>query len=194
MEQAEKVSYEANKQLSDVIFDRKNIKVNQKLNTFIHDNIKQIVGIRAYLYNLQNIVFTALNGNVLAIIGENKQYVENVYIKHRFQIMQLIKKTWGNAKITLKYFYIQNGIISEINFETSFTERPKSQIVYFNENDNKYTFDTFVSSDENITALEICQSIACFSQKELVLGGSIVFLYGETGTGKTHLSNGYILR
>ena len=189
MEQAEKVSYESNRHLSETIFDKKNIKVNQKLNSFIHDNIKQIVGIRAYLYNLQNIVFTALNGNVLAIIGENKQYVENVYIKHRFQIMQLIKKTWGDAKITLKYFYIQNGIISEINFETSFTERPKSQIVYFNENDNKYTFDTFVSSDENITALEICQSIACFSQKELVLGGSIVFLYGETGTGKTHLSN-----
>ena len=111
MEQAKKVSYESNKQLNDAIFDKENIKVNQKLNSFIHDNIKQIVGIRAYLYNLQNIVFTALNGNVLAIIGENKQYVENVYIKHRFQIMQLIKKTWGNAKITLKYFYIQNIFI-----------------------------------------------------------------------------------
>ena len=189
MEQTKKIPYSFDKCQNNIALVASDIEVNQKLNNFIHENIKKAVGIRGYLYYLQNIVFTALNKNVLAIIGKDKQSIESVYDKYNMQICKLVSSTWRDVKVSLKYCYIKNEKLEEVQFESQFIEKPNSQIVHFNEFENKYSFDTFVSSEENITALEVCQSIACFSQKELVFGGSVVCIYGGASTGKTHLVN-----
>jgi len=190
MEQTKRVSidYEESS-INKVIFDTKNIDINQKLNSFIHSNIKEIIGIRNYLYNLQNIIFTAINKNTLAVIGNSKENVENVYEKYNYQINKIIRDTWKNSSIVIKYYFINNGNLIEISQESEFIEKQKSKVVYFNEAGNKYSFENFVSAEENYTALEVCQSISCYSQKELVYGGSIVYLYGAESTGKTHLVN-----
>ena len=79
--------------------------------------------------------------------------------------------------------------MNEVDFESNFLEKPNSKVFFFNEAGNKYNFDNFVSSEENITALEVCQSIACYTDEELVAGGSVVYIYGSNSTGKTHLVN-----
>ena len=172
-----------------VFFDKKSVNINQKLNSFMHDNLKQIIGVRGYLYYLQNIIFTAVNKNILAVVGNSKIAVNNVYDKYNFKIDKLVKDTWKNNSVMLKYFYIQDGQMNEVGFESDVIEKPNSKVIFFNEAGNKYTFENFVASDENITALEVCQSIACYTQKELVNAGSVVYIYGPNGTGKTHLVN-----
>ena len=190
MEQTNRASYcNEQRNLNKVIFNTKNIEVNQKLNAFIHTNIKEIIGTRSYLYYLQNIIFSAIGKNVLAVIGGDKNNVENVYEKFNYHICKLTRDTWKNSALSIKYYYILDGNLIEINTETNFVEKQTSKVVYFNEAGNEYSFDNFVSSEENFTALEVCQSIACYSQKELVLGGSVVYLHGPESSGKTHLVN-----
>ena len=166
-----------------------NVKVNKKLNSFIHDNIKQTIGVRQYLYYFHNIAFGTIGKNALAIIGEDRDVIDIIYNKYSDKLDKLIKKNWPNAKVALRYFILQNDKLNEINFTCEFLEKPKSKVIFFNEIGNKYTFDNFVASEENINVLEICQSLACYSCKELVSSGSIVCIYGSSSTGKTHLIN-----
>ena len=188
MERTNKI-YVSNDNFNQIILDEKNIDINQKLNTFLHSNIKEIIGIRSYLYHFQNIIFTALNKNSLAIIGTDVNNITNICEKYNFQICKIVRETWKNSNIKIKYFYIKDGRLQEITFESNFIEKPNSQTIEFSSNKANYTFENFISSEENNTALEICQSIACYSNKELVYGGSVVFLHGEGSTGKTHLVN-----
>lgn len=177
---------------SQAIFDENNIELNQKLNAFFHGQLKVLVGIRKYLYNLQNIVFTAINKQILAVIGCNCDAIGNVYDKFNAEICKIVKDTWKNSAVKIKYFYIKDGKLREVNFESDFIEKPVSKVVYFNETTTKQTFENFVSSEENLTALEVSQSMACYIEKELVSGGSIVFLYGDESVGKTHLANAVV--
>ena len=174
------------------IFDENKIELNQKLNAFFHGQLKLLVGIRKYLYNLQNIVFTAVNKQVLAVIGCNNDAINNVYDKFNDEICKIVKDTWKSSAVKVKYFYIQNGKLQEVCFESNFTEKPVSKVIYFNEANSKQTFDNFVASEENLTALEVAQSMACYIEKELVVGGSIVFMHGDESVGKTHLANAVV--
>ena len=178
-----------NNVLNSIVFDEKSVRINQKLNSFIHTQLKEKIGLRKYLYDIQNLVFTAIDKTTMGVICEKQQMAENIYNKYHFQISKILYDTWKKASILLKYFYIDSGELKEIITETKFVETSNTEIVYFDDKKAKQTFDNFVSSEENITALEVCQSIACYSQKEIVSEGSVVFLYGETGCGKTHLMN-----
>ncbi len=186
MRQTKQIFYQIERQNKE---EHKKININQKVNDFIHTNIKQIVGVRAYLCYFRNVVFTPINNNSLAIICSTEQVAEILYNKYNLQICKFVKDTWGKNNLLSKYFYVKDGIMNEIHFESEFIEKPVSKVIYFNEANNKYTFENFVSSGENIDALEICQSVACYSQKELVQEGSIVCIYGSVSTGKTHLIN-----
>ena len=187
--------------------DSINTETNQKLNVFIHSQLKSSIGVRKYLYYVQNAVFAVFNKSILAVISNNKEYTEDIYEQFDAQIRKIVYNTWKKANILIKYYYYDNNYsnsdtitngdnsntrkerLNELTFGKTFTEKPVSEVIYFNEHTHKQTFDNFVSSEENLTALEVCQSIVCYSRKELVCGGSIVFLYGETSTGKTHLLN-----
>lgn len=81
-----------------------------------------------------------------------------------------------------------NNDIMQIMDDTSvFIEKPKNEVLYFNEHLHEKTFKNFVCNDDNMTAFEVCQSIACANDKELIQAGSVVLLYGESSVGKTHL-------
>ncbi|GEM_PF-3096624 len=197
MEQAERVCVcgyangesVKNELTNKIVLDVKNLEINQKLNSFFHQQIKAKIGLRNYLYHLQKIIFSSFSKNNLAIIGNNYEDIENVKERYHFHICEILKDTWKNNTINARYFYIQNGQMKEVVKNETFNEKPNSQVIYFNEATEKQTFENFVVSEENATALEICKSIACYSQKELVNAGSVVLLYGEAGTGKTHLIN-----
>ena len=176
-------------QISDGIdFDTKNTDVNQRLNLFLHKKIKQLVGIRAYISCLREVVFMEIERRTLGIICSTNDTAETIYVKYHSQISKFVNDIW-HKEILIKYCQVVDGKIKEINLESKFIEKPKSQVVYFNEAYNKYTFENFVSSEENTSALEVCMSISCFSKKELVSCGSIVCIYGSISTGKTHLVN-----
>ena len=80
-----------------------------------------------------------------------------------------------------------NDILPLANETSVFVEKPKNEIIYFNEHLHEKTFKNFVYNDDNMTAFEVCQSIACANEKELIQAGSVVLLYGESSVGKTHL-------
>ncbi len=170
--------------------------INQKLNAFVHSKLKSDIGIRKYLYHIQNAVFTVVNKNILAVISDDREYIERIRERYDSRICKIVYSTWKKANVSVKYYYITvdshgdgKERLNELTQEKAFVEKPASEIIYFNERLHKQTFDNFVSSEENLTALEVCQSIVCYSTKELVGEGSIIFLYGETSTGKTHLVN-----
>ena len=125
----------------------------------------------------------------MGVICEEKKIAENIYNKYHFQISKILYNTWKKSSILLKYFYIEDSELKEIVMETKFIETSNADVVYFDDKRIKQTFSNFLSSDENITALEVCQSIACYGEKEIINEGSVVFLYGEAGCGKTHLMN-----
>ena len=83
---------------------------------------------------------------------------------------------------------LHNNDILQLSIDTSvFIEKPKNEVIYFNEHLHEKTFKNFVCNDDNMTAFEVCQSIACANDKELIQAGSVVLLYGESSVGKTHL-------
>ncbi len=168
--------------------ETRKISINQKVNDYIHNNIKQIIGVRQYLRYLRNVILTPVKKD-LAIICNSKQIAEIIHNKYDFYICKFVRETWSK-NIILKYFYTtEDGKIEEMFFESNFNEKPTKKVIHFNEAGNKYTFDNFISSGENIAALEVSQSIACYSQKDLILDGSVVFIYGSASCGKTHLIN-----
>ena len=172
----------------ETILNVKNLSVNQRLNAFFHNQIKTKIGLRNYLYHIQNIIFSSFSKNNLAVIGNGFEDVDIIREKYNFFIQNILRDTWKNNDVSIKYFYINNGQLKEVvNNTTHFDEKPSSQIIYFNDATSKQTFDNFVASDENSTALSVCKSLACYSKEELVNAGSIVLLYGDAGTGKSHL-------
>lgn len=82
---------------------------------------------------------------------------------------------------------VKNDIMQLCNNTSDFVEKPKNEILYFNEHFHEKTFKNFVCSNENMTAFEVCRSIACASEKELIQSGSVVLLHGNESVGKTHL-------
>ena len=88
----------------------------------------------------------------------------------------------------IETMFQKNEILSLANSNTSiFVEKPKNEVLYFNEHLHEKTFKNFVCDDDNMTAFEVCQSIACANEKELIQAGSVVLLYGNESVGKTHL-------
>ena len=78
MRQTKQIFYQIERQNKE---EQKKINVNQKVNEFIHTNIKQVVGVRAYLCYFRNVVFTPINNNSLAIICSTEQAAEILYNK-----------------------------------------------------------------------------------------------------------------
>src|SRR5574344_580003 len=129
-------TYDISETLNGIVFNSKSININQKLNTFLHSQLKSSVGVRDYLYNLQNIIFTAMDKNTLGVICENKDNGEKINDRYNTRIYGLVQETWKNTKIKIKYFYIQDGRAKEIVQETNFVEKPSSKVIYFNERAN----------------------------------------------------------
>lgn len=187
--------------------------VYEKLNTFIHLKVKSSIGLRNYLLGFKNIVFIA-NKKLLFVLGTESKEVSMIKYKYFFHLNKIVYSTWKNKDVKIKYCFlnkekqnicdidiqdcldylslnieqfISNRSILELKDEEVFVEQPKSEVIYFNEKTHRQVFSNFIQSSENITAFEVCQSIACANDKELVQSGSIVLIHGETSTGKTHL-------
>ena len=187
--------------------------VYEKLNTFIHLKVKSSIGLRNYLLGFKNIVFRA-NKKLLFVLGTESKEVSMIKYKYFFHLNKIVYSTWKNKDVKIKYCFlnkekqnicdidiqdcldylslnieqfISNRSILELKDEEVFVEQPKSEVIYFNEKTHRQVFSNFIQSSENITAFEVCQSIACANDKELVQSGSIVLIHGETSTGKTHL-------
>lgn len=125
-----------------------------------------------------SIKFCFVNQNiVMSNYGSNLEYNDN----HDFQ--SYLTFFAENIELLLN----NNDILLSSNNTSVFVEKPKNEVLYFNEHLHEKTFKNFVCSEDNITAFEVCQSIACANEKELIQSGSVVLLYGESSVGKTHL-------
>lgn len=201
-------------QASNILLRANNIC--EKLNTYMHREIKVRIGVRNYLLGFKDVIFFPYNKSIIVLCKDNKDaYILND--KYNYYLTKIINETWKEKNIQIKfccinenngelknadiydnfeYFtnnigeLIKTNIIVEVKIENEvFFEKPKSEVIFFNEKIQKQTFDNFITAQENITAYEVCQSICCANDKELVQSGSVVFIYGETSTGKTHLLN-----
>ena len=122
--------------------------------------------------------FYFINPNiVLSNYGYNLSYSDNYNFQNHLVF-------FSNNINTLLH---NNDILPLANETSVFVEKPKNEIIYFNEHLHEKTFKNFVYNDDNMTAFEVCQSIACANEKELIQAGSVVLLYGESSVGKTHL-------
>ena len=163
--------------------------LSSKINLVFHSKIKNVVGIRKYIRNFKDVFFTAIDKTTFGIICDKIENAKNLYENFGLTINNLIFEIWKNNNIKKKYFYREQDNIIEIEVNNELGEKSENEIVNFNENNNSQTFDNFITSNENITIYELCKSIACANDKEFIGSGSIVHLYGETSTGKTHLLN-----
>ena len=163
--------------------------LSSKINLVFHSKIKNVVGIRKYIRNFKDVFFTAIDKTTFGIICDKIENAKNLYENFGLTINNLIFEIWKNKNIKKKYFYREQDNIIEIEVNNELGEKSENEIVNFNENNNSQTFDNFITSNENITIYELCKSIACANDKEFIGSGSIVHLYGETSTGKTHLLN-----
>ena len=188
--------------------------IYEKLNLFLQTKIKNKIGVRNYLLWFKNVVFLPKK-DVLALICNDEKNANIINEKYMFALTQITNETWKGKNVAVKvYFSVSNSVFekfcdevftcndvfdelcnSKQMFElmnagsSVFLEKPNSEIIYFNEKNHNKTFKNFITSDGNIMAYEICQSISCANEKELVQSGSIVALYGESSVGKTHLLN-----
>ena len=176
-------------QQTSILLPQEKEEVNVKVNCFFHQKLKEFIGIRSYFLYFQNIVFNALNKETFGIICQNKNEAEQIYEKFGLKIQKLIKEIWKNSKIKQKYFYRNEEQLVECVVNKEFIEKIEGEVISFTDKNTNQTFDNFVVANENITAFNVCQSIACANKMELIQAGSIVHLYGETSTGKTHLLN-----
>ena len=168
---------------------KQNSTINDKINIFFHSKLKEKIGIRNYIRNFQDVFFLAVDKTTFGIICNNIDDAKNIYERFGLKINNLIISIWKNKNIKQKYYYRNQENIIEIKMESEFVEKIEHEVVNFDDKNNKQTFENFISAEENKTAFELCKSIACASKNELVNAGSIVLLYGETSTGKTHLLN-----
>ena len=179
--------------------DRANVQVaesqdvNQKLNAYMHSKLKEEIGLRNYLRYMKTVVFSALEKHIFAVICENREKLEELYEKYNMQICKIVGQTWHSSKIEIKYYYSHSANtedpsnIIEINFNSAFVETPNNEVIYFNDRTNNQTFENFVVCDENITASEVCKSVVCYTNKELVNEGAVIHLQGQISSGKSHL-------
>ncbi len=194
----------------------KTSNVCEKLNTYMHREIKVRIGVRNYLLNFKNVIFFPYNKSMIILCKNHKDaYIVND--KYNYYLTKIIHETWKEKNVQIKFYFINennsdlrnidiysnfdyftnkfsdliaSNIIVELQIKNEvFFEKPKSEVIFFNETIQKQTFDNFIQSQENITAYEVCQSICCANDKELVQSGSVVCIYGDTSTGKTHLLN-----
>lgn len=119
---------------------------------------------------------------------DNFFYLEQIIKPYQEEIHDIVKKCWGDNFI----FEIDNNneIIDNINpIEVS---QPKSnpenksveQELHEEETQiSKYTFKNFICGESNVDALNACQYIT----KNAGKFAEPLFIYGQTGVGKTHL-------
>jgi chromosomal replication initiator protein len=186
--------------------------IYEKLNIFLQTKLKNKIGVRNYLLWFKNVVFLPKK-DVLAVVCNDEKNANIIYEKYMFTLTQITNETWKGKNVVVKiYFSTSNSVFEQFcddvftysdvfdklcneqqilelrNSNNSvFLEKPNSEVIYFNEKNYNKTFKNFITSEDNIMAYEICQSISCANEKELVQSGSIVALYGETSVGKTHL-------
>ena len=173
-----------------------NQDINFKLNAYMHSKLKEAVGLRNYLFYIQRVCFITSDRNVLSVICENREKLETLHEKYNMQICKIANQTWPSLKMVVKYYFgdivinddktkISNLI--EVDFNSAFVETPNNEVIYFNDRINNQTFENFVVCEDNITASEVCKSVVCYTNKELVNEGAVIHLQGETSSGKSHL-------
>ena len=188
--------------------------IYEKLNIFLQTKLKNKIGVRNYLLWFKNVVFLPKK-DVLVLVCGDERNANIINEKYMFTLTQITNETWKGKHVAVKVYFSTSTSVFERFCDEVFTcsevfnelcdagqilelrssggsvflEKPNSEVIYFNEKNHKKTFKNFITSNENIMAYEICQSISCANEKELVQSGSVVALYGETSVGKTHLLN-----
>ena len=187
----------------EIVNNIKEIKLskeyNEKLNNFFLTQIKLKTDLRTFLKIFKNTIFISTKERLLIKV-ENHETAKIIYNNFFTIIEKILHDNWNN-NIKIEILYLENSIFKELKqnieqFEKDYiTKTNSNNIVYFNEYQDHYSFQNFISCSTNKYALEICKSIACFQDEncstnqlqDLVSSGSIVYLYGESGCGKTHL-------
>lgn len=170
-----------------------NQDVNQKLNAYIHSKLKDEIGLRNYLRYIKTVAFSAMEKHVFAVICENHEKLEELHEKYNMQIGKIVAQTWHSSKIEIKYYYSNSTDtdnvpnLVEVDFNSAFVETPNNEVIYFNDTTNSQTFENFVICEDNITASEVCKSVVCYTDNELVNEGAVIHLQGQTSSGKSHL-------
>ena len=175
-----------------------NQDTNYKLNAYMHSKLKEQIGLRNYLRYIQRVCFITSDRNVLSVICENREKLEELHERYNMQICKIADRTWSSLKMIIKYYYgdiiINNdktkiSNLVEVDFNSAFVETPNNEVIYFNDRINNQTFENFVVCEDNITASEVCKSVVCYTNKELVNEGAAIHLQGQTSSGKSHLLN-----
>ncbi|MDI9355956.1 MAG: DnaA/Hda family protein [Chitinophagaceae bacterium] len=172
----------------------------EKFITFL-ESIKKRISPQEYRAWFAPVTFIKLENNVLTIECTHIIYDhwETNYIDI---ITEGLEKTFGKD-YSISYFIKpdENEIKSIVKETKLFYNKPNAEeeeskhlvfnpYSFKNSIDQYYTFDTFIESSNNRFALLECNKIIEKVFKKM--SNDIVFLYGSTGLGKTHLAHSMV--
>lgn len=146
----------------------------------IHDIVKKCWG-ENFVFEIDN---SALDGQEPELVNEssiktnmttqNENDIKNVQTLASVQVD--IQK---NSNLSVKHNTVKK------HFDNPVITKPDVSIKFSDTNEiSQYTFENFIAVEKNIDALNACQYVVQNSSKTF---SKPIFLYGETGIGKTHL-------
>lgn len=140
---------------------------------------------------IKNLKFKDLNNDIITISinMENpdvnndltKNYIEKTYSN---QLKLAIDVFFPNNNFQLAFTLSGGGVINNdekaaVNISDDISSYTKKSNIY-----SKYTFETFISGDENLMVYNACMSVAEHPGERSM---NPLFIYGNSGLGKTHL-------
>jgi chromosomal replication initiator protein len=161
--------------------------VENKVQNFFEQKLKEKIGIRNFLYFFQDVLFQTRQNNILKIITNSQNSAKNIADKFLCSIEDIVKENWSGYNISIKLSYFENN--NEIDFDNIDNlkqDQLKNNIIKFHEHKNNFNFTNFIGHSSNLEALQVCKSIACAITEQLIDPGSVIYLNGSS-CGKTHL-------
>lgn len=169
----------------------KNKDVN--LTLFISQKIKERLGDRTFLRFFRDLVCSTYEDMEIRFFVkkiEIAKYISENFLK---DIEDIIYKIWKNKDIKITFSYLDDveNIEKILLFRRDLIiqeDQNSQKIKIINEYKDGYEFENFLVSQTNILAHTVAKSICCLTMEEdAVPSGSISYIYGNSGVGKTHL-------
>lgn len=122
-------------------------------------------------------------GQYLMLFAINPVFIRHIDA-HYLQVINQVLLQHSGGRFTAK---VQVQSFAPKSDKQEHTPKIQARIEESDAIDENYTFETFVKGKTNMLAYNTCYEIAKKARQKRGVGSNLVFIYGSSGLGKTHL-------
>lgn len=151
----------------------------EKFASFFGNKVRDVIGEKAFQYWFHGVDYSICDqSDTLTIKVTNERFEKHIRRNYLCKIHEVCAELWRDRAVKV-------NLLAHSKREDLFNNT--NNVVRVDFGFEQYGFSNFIPDSSNIAALSVAKSVACYEDNNLIEPGTILYIHGDVGRGKTHL-------